>query len=280
MRTSWAILMVAGLWLGGCKTASYPTGTTAANQPAMELQRAQPQAPAKAASDSERKIIHTADLELETGNPEVAFKQVTQLVESKRGYVVTSESFVDGPTDQPERKMYVLSVRVESKQFDTTLEAIRKLGTRVLRDRRTGQDVTEEYIDLQARLKSQQALEQQFLQIAKQARKVSEVLEVQRELAEVRTRIEQLEGRRRFLANQAELATINLTLRPPIQVLTQTDGWADQIKRAINDGLQMLGALLLGLLRLAVVLVPIGLLLVWPLAWLLRLRKRRRVQAS
>jgi hypothetical protein len=63
----------------------------------------------------------------------------------------------------------------------------------------TGQDVTEEYIDLEARLRSKKALEAQFLEIMKQAHKISDALEVQSQIADVRADIERIEGRRRFL---------------------------------------------------------------------------------
>jgi chromosome segregation ATPase len=75
--------------------------------------------------------------------------------------------------------------------------------------------VTEEYIDLEARLRTQKALEAQFLEIMKQAHKISDALEVQRQIAEVRADIERIEGRRRFLENQSALSTITLMLQTP-----------------------------------------------------------------
>ena len=75
--------------------------------------------------------------------------------------------------------------------------------------------MTEEYIDLEARLRAQRALEAQFLEIMKTANKVSDALEVQRELANVRSEIERVEGRRRFLENQSSLSTIKVVLQTP-----------------------------------------------------------------
>ena len=83
----------------------------------------------------------------------------------------------------------------------------------------SGQDVSEEYLDLEARLRTKKALEAQFLEIMKQARKVQDALDVQSQLADVRTEIERLEGRRRFLENQAALSTITTTLQMPQPII-------------------------------------------------------------
>src|SRR6185295_6582072 len=99
----------------------------------------------------------------------------------------------------------------------------------------SGQDVSEEYLDLEARIRSKKALETQFLEIMKQARKVSDALEVQGELADVRTEIERFEGRRRFLENQSTLSTITATLQMPAPlVVATTTGFSHSIKEAFG----------------------------------------------
>ena len=97
--------------------------------------------------------------------------------------------------------------------------------------------MTEEYIDLEARIRTKKALEAQFLEIMKQARKISDAMEVQTQLAEVRTEIERLEGRRRFLENQSALSTINITLHTPTPVVAAaTRGFVYDLKAAFGDG--------------------------------------------
>src|SRR6202011_3293944 len=107
--------------------------------------------------------------------------------------------------------------RVPASQFNASVEEIRHVGgdlSKVRQEKISGQDVTEEYIDVEARIKTKKALEAQFLEIMKQAHKVSDALEVQSELANVRTDIERMEGRRRYLDNQSSLSTISVTLQP------------------------------------------------------------------
>ncbi|HKQ51267.1 MAG TPA: DUF4349 domain-containing protein [Pyrinomonadaceae bacterium] len=229
----------------------------------------------------ERKIIRNAELAIESRNPEESFRKVASLAESKGGFVVTSEAVQPDGAAEPERMNVTVVVRVPAAQFETTVEEIRRLGSRVLRDNRTGQDVTEEYIDLQARLQAKRALESQFLEIMKQAKAVSEALEVQRQLAEVRSEIEQIEGRRRFLENQSNLSTIRVSVVPPVQIIGRSGGG---FKEALRDGFGAAMLIVMTLVRVVLALLPILILIGLP-AWLilrywLRRNKRPRVNGT
>jgi hypothetical protein len=136
--------------------------------------------------------------------------------------------------------------------------------------------VTEEYIDLEARIRTQKALEGQFLEIMKRASKVSDALEVQSELANVRTEIERLEGRRRFLENQTSLSTIKVTLQPPAPLVNASaSGFFQSVGRAFGDGIEIALNITLALIQIILALIPILLLVVLPLALLLRFALRR-----
>jgi hypothetical protein len=139
--------------------------------------------------------------------------------------------------------------------------------------------VTEEYIDLQARLQAKRALESQFLEIMKQAEEVSEALEVQRQLAEVRSEIEQIEGRRRFLENQSNLSTIRVSIVPPVQIIGRTGGG---LKEALRDGFGAAMLIILTLVRVVLASLPILILIGLP-AWLVLrywLRRNRRPKVN
>ena len=196
--------------------------------PRLEVNReskdcAEPQIPATAqvslkqadqsqsmAEAMDRKILRDATLTLEVGAPAEAQRKITSIAESLGGFVVTSESKLRQIGDSKQELEVNLVVRVPATQFGSALDQIRSTGSRVIQEKITGQDVTEEFIDLEARLKTQKALEPQFLEIMKQANKVEDALEVQRQIAEVRTEIEKLEGRKRFLENRASLSTITV----------------------------------------------------------------------
>ena len=210
-----------------------------------------------------RKIIRNADLTLETDIPENGLQKIAAIAEARGGFIVTSEVRQQGGS--ADAKVVTVVARVPAPQFEMAVEEIRKIGSRVLQEKRTGRDVTEEYIDLEARVRTKKALEAQFLEIMKQAQKVSEALEVQRQLAEVRTEIEQLEGRLRFLANQTSLSTITVTLQPPISIVSATPrGFYSGVKEAISDGVDIAVVIILFLIRALLALIPIALLIVLP----------------
>lgn len=228
----------------------------------------------------DRKIIRNANLTLEVASPSEVQPKIVSIAESHQGFVVTSEATQRAADDKTKPEITVnLIVRVPASQFNQVMEGIRAVGTRRLQEKVTGQDVTEEFMDLDARIKNQKALELQFIEIMKRAGKVDDALSVQRELADVRTEIEKLEGRRRFLENQASLSTINVTLQPPTQIVNATGFWYS-VRTAFSDGVDVAAEIILFMIRAIIALAPILVLVVLPLALLaklgIRIVRRRR----
>jgi Flp pilus assembly protein TadB len=128
----------------------------------------------------------------------------------------------------------------------------------------------------------QKALEAQFLEIMKQANKVADALEVQRQIAEVRTEIEKLEGRKRFLENRASLSTITINLQSPTTLAVNTSGFSRNIREAVADSIDVASAIVLFLIRFVIVMIPLLLLVILPGWFLARflLRRTRRMQLT
>jgi hypothetical protein len=230
-----------------------------------------------AVAATDRKIIRNGELTIETNAPADGQRQIAAIAEAHGGFVVTSEiSHNESGRQTPESVTVTVIARVPSAQFQTVLEKIRGIGGRIKQDKTTSQDVTEEYIDLEARLRAKRALEAQFLEIMKQARKISDALEVQSQLADVRVEIEQLEGRRRFLEHQSALSTITVTLRTPAPVVTASpSGFVQSLRQSFGDSIDVAAAIILGLIRLIVILLPIVALVGLPSFLLLRFCARR-----
>ena len=223
----------------------------------------------------ERKIIRNAQLTVEHDAPAEAARRIASIAESRGGFVVTSESRqLGGHGGGKPSEVVTVELRVPSAGFDAVIAEILNAGGQVVEERKTGQDVTEEYIDLEARIRTQKELEAQFLVIMKSANKVSDALEVQTELSNVRTEIERLEGRRRFLENQTSLSTIKVTLRPPAP-LVSTTGFSHSVRSAFGDGIDAAAAIILVLIRVLIALVPVLLFILLPLALLVRFALRR-----
>ncbi len=231
-----------------------------------------------AGEPADRKIVRNADLTLETESPTEGLRKITGAAESHGGFIVTSE-FKQNPVAagaKPNQSVTVVA-RVPAAQFASALEQIRNAGDRVASEKVSGQDVSEEYLDVEARLRNKKALEGQFLEIMKQAHKVEDALDVQTQLADVRTEIERLEGRRRFLENQAALSTITTTLQMPQPIVaTTTIGFGTTIKRAFGDAVDTAASIILFVIQAVIVLIPIAVFFGLP-GWFLWRALRRRI---
>ena len=157
-----------------------------------------------------RRVIRDATVGIVVGDVDEAVRQLQALVDG------IPEAFVDSADvrDDDPRSISTVILRVPVERFDETRRLVRELGSEVVFEGVGGRDVTAEFTDLEARLRTAQATEQQLLDILATARTVSDTLEVQRELLEVRSRIEVLQGQLNLLANQTDLATITVRLHP------------------------------------------------------------------
>ncbi|HEV8368643.1 MAG TPA: DUF4349 domain-containing protein [Pyrinomonadaceae bacterium] len=226
----------------------------------------------------DRKIIRNADLTIEVNSTTEAQQNVTAIAEAHGGFVVTSEAKQRENADPAKRTVDVkLVVRVPSNQFSTALDQIEKLATNLPQRNVSGQDVTEEFIDLEARIRTQKALELQFLEIMKQAKKVEDALEVQRQIADVRTEIEKLEGRKRFLESKSSLSTITVNIQTPVPIVVSASGFGYTVREAASESLELASAIVLFFVRFVIVMIPVFVFLILP-AGLLGLYFRRRAR--
>jgi len=218
---------------------------------------------------TERKIIRNAELTLEAASPEEAQQKVTAIAESKGGFVVESQqssSSIQATTHD----RVTMTLRVPADKFGETLEEIRKASIRVIVENVKGQDVTEEFIDVEARLKTKKALESQFLEIMKQGKTVEDALNVQRELANVRGEIEQIEGKKRFLESQTSLSTVKLTLQTPAAFTANSSGFFYQAGKSFGSGFNFAVNFVLGFITFIIAITPFLVLVVLPIYLLLR----------
>ncbi len=217
----------------------------------------------------DRKIIRNAELQLESNSPEESQQKITQIAQNAGGFVVESAQTASDVKSSV-RDSVSLTIRIPAAKFDETINEIRKTGTRTISETVKGQDVTEEFIDIEARLKTQKALEQQFVEIIKQAKTVEDALNVQSELAEVRGEIEKVEGRKRFLENQASLSTIKIRLQTPAAVSAGSTGFFYRLTESLSDGFNAALNFLLGLITFVIAILPFLLFIVLPIYLVLR----------
>jgi len=224
---------------------------------------------------TERKIIRNADLQLESDSPEQSQEKITAIAESKGGFVVESQQS-SSDVRATTRDTVSMTVRVPSDKFNEALEEIRKQASRVVVETVKSDDVTEEFIDIEAQLKAKRALEAQFLEIMKRANTVDDALNVQRQLSEVRGEIEKIEGRKRFLENQAALSTIKIRLQTPAAFSANSTGFGYRLKESFASGFDAALNFVLGLVSFVIAILPFLIFIVLPIYLIVRYFLKRR----
>lgn len=170
----------------------------------------QAEEPKEEGSLSERLVIKRGNLSLLVKNTLETAKGVQEAAESLGGFVLSSRTWY---TDEKQERMKgEVTIKVPVDQFSEVMAKLKQLALKVVSEQTTGQDVTEEYTDLESRLRNLEATEEQLLEIMKRAGKISEVLEVQRELMTIRNQIETTKGRMKYLKESAAMSTITVII--------------------------------------------------------------------
>ncbi|MEL6773025.1 MAG: DUF4349 domain-containing protein [Bacteroidota bacterium] len=255
---AFVLLCVATLSLGaGCsspssESASLPFDDAGA---ALDAAEAIPVARAEAPAtppQMERQLIKTGRLSLRVDDYDEA-------VGALRDTVARFDAYLAG--EQEQRRTYrienTVTVRVRAAEFDAMVAALASIARTVESRSIDVQDVTEEFVDVEARLRSRRAAEERYLAILQQADDVNDVLAVQRQLDQVREEIERVEGRLRFLRDRVGFSTLTVTLFEETEyALTEGPGFFSQVADAIVTGWRALLDFVLALLS------------VWPFVFL------------
>ncbi len=165
-----------------------------------------------------RKIIVDVRLSLSVKDVEQALDMIKQRTESLKGYIANSNSH----KDKNERLYSYIEVKIPSKELDGFLEFVHGLGD-VKDENRQTQDITEDYYDVQARLKHAKAQEQQLLEIMEQAKTIDEILKVQESIDVVQERIEQLQGKIKLWDQLVDMSSVAIDIQMDTK-LVEEDG--------------------------------------------------------
>jgi hypothetical protein len=223
------------------------------------------------ASD-QRMIVRTADVYLVVNNVTDVRDRIASLAENLTGFVVSSSIRGEG-----QGTIGSISIRVPDDQFNPTLIGLRKLAVRVQSESTNAQDVTEQYTDLQARLKNAQATESQYVTILSQAKTVDDTLKVYNALSQVRQQIEQLQGQIQYLERTTSMSLIN------VQLITEgttaqlvTPGWSPlEVLKSATRAIISFGKVLVNVLIWVAIFSP-----VWGAAIAIRWFFRRKAKKN
>ena len=197
-------------------------------------------------------------------------------------FVVSADEYGGTEGSQPH---ITISIRIPASRFDTTMDRLAELAVKVNSSNESAQDVTEEYVDLEARLESLETARQRLLQIMQDARSTKDLLEAEQQLTQREAEIESIKGRMQYLEQSARLSSIWIELQPYILSQPVGDQWrpAETTRRAVDtllDGLRGFGDLAI-FFAIAILpwLVAIGLLIfliVVLIRWRARVRRTRQ----
>ena len=202
-----------------------------------------------------RLIIKTGDLSVVVKDVREAIQTVTKYATTQGGFVVNSNVYKSGLIPRG-----MVTIRIPANKFDQGMNEVKTIGE-VMSENSNGQDVTEEYVDLDAQLRNLRVTETQFLAIMAKAEKIADILNVQRELTTVRGEIERLQGRMKYLKQNADLSTITVNFSTDPSVLPTYDNtpqwkpWAE-VKSAARALLEF-GKQLVNVLIWLVIFVPV-----------------------
>lgn len=157
-----------------------------------------------------RKIIYTAHLQIEVKNYQKTVNTIQSQVADRSGYIVESHMYGD---KQERSTSGQITVRIPQDQFRDFIQFVEEGSSEVIESSISGQDVTEEYVDLESRLKSKRVVEERLLSFMEQAEKTEDLLSISEDLANVQGEIEEITGRMKYLQNKADLATITISIQ-------------------------------------------------------------------
>ena len=212
----------------------------------------------------ERMLIKTGNLTMQVDDVKQSRKQINDIANKFKAYI--SDERLD---DYGDRLNTSLTIRVPSSSYDTLVALIEGVGEKTDSKSVNVQDVTEEYIDVEARLKTKKELEARYREILKQANTVTDILSVESNLNNVRAEIESMEGRLKYLMSQVSFSTLSLNF---YQRLSTDYGFGGKFADGLSNGWTNFLGFFIGLANVWPFLILIGVGV-----WLfIRWRKKRK----
>ena len=215
----------------------------------------------------ERLVIENADLAIVVKDPRTRMKEISDLAKEMGGFVVSSNLYQDTSTGREVPQANIV-IRVPSAKLDEALTKIKEGAVDVPHENRSGQDVTSQYVDLQAQLTAKQAAEKKLLEIMDQATRSEDVLNAYLQVQSIQTEIEQLKGQIKYLEESAAMSAITIQLiaeesTQPIQVGPWKPSGA--AKEAIQDLIFFFQNFVDFLIRFVLLTLPALILIAIPL---------------
>ncbi len=196
-------------------------------------------------SVQKQKIIKTARLAFETKDITTTHKSILELANQNKGLVQN-----DNSGKSYNRIFRNMVIRIPSENFQVFIEGISEGVSYFDQKDISRQDVSEEFVDLEARLKAKWELEKRYLELLKQAKNVKEMLEIERELSKIREEIEAKQGRLQFLQNRVSMSAVSLEFYTLTSETGVTQSYGQKMINSLKAGWDGISMFFLGVLSL------------------------------
>jgi len=237
----------------------------------------------QAGTESERLVIRNANLTLVVEDPSQRARDIAMLAEEMGGFVVTSNVYQSTFGQGVLATQASITVRIPADSLDQALERIKSGAVEVRSENISGQDVTQEYTDLQSQLRNLEAAEVELREIMASLTKAEDVLRVFDDLRQVRQEIEVIKGRIQYFEQSARLSAISVELLPdvvsqPLKIgRWQPEGTAKAALEALINVLRFLAD---AAIVIVILIAPVLFLVAIPIWLVRRLIIRRRARRS
>jgi hypothetical protein len=161
-------------------------------------------------------IIKNADMRLLVEDSDIAISRITQAVGDSGGYIISSRVWNQTHLDGKNYKYATITMGVPVIAFERTLNRLRDLSLEVLDETASGEDVTDQYVDLQSQLINLEATRERIKSFLDQAQTVEEALLINQQLSEIERQIEEIKGRINYLQDRSSFSTITVNLEPKL----------------------------------------------------------------
>lgn len=229
-------------------------------------------------TQDKRMIIRTGTMSIEVDKYDETEAKIKDIVKNFGGYLTNSTSKLNADG----KKQGSITIRVASEKFDAMIADLSKIG-KVMNQNISGKDVTEEYMDADARLKTQRELESRLLKLLEEkTAKLTDVVDVEQKLAAVRENIERTEGRMKYLKDQTSYSTLTVSVYEPSMLVTSTGGgFFYELGEAVKKGLSGFTSVLAGLITVVIALLPLIIIALVIIYFVMRyFKKRKAVKAQ
>jgi hypothetical protein len=169
-----------------------------------------------------RMIIKNADIKLLVEDTDIAIDRATQAIGDAGGYIVSSRVWYQPYYDGKNYKYATITIGVPVTQFERTLTKLRGLAVQVLDETASGEDVSDQFVDLQSQVTNLEATRDRIKSFLDDAQTVDEALRINQELANVEAQIEQLKGQMNYLQDRSAYSTITINFEPKLPEIIST----------------------------------------------------------